>query len=147
MAAAYHRPTGPPPPGSQRGGLLEAEVARVVGAARVEEHNAEVERARELFRKRRLTGPPDPLKTTLTSSDAASIVRGIGDVLVSGSARALVDAVLGAPGAGSGAGGGGGGTTGSAEGSSGSSSRQGKRKSSSKSSSKSGGKASGKGKG
>ncbi|MBL8345951.1 MAG: hypothetical protein JNN03_10955 [Rubrivivax sp.] len=76
---------------------LAAMATALVGAARMEEHNADVERARELFKKRRLTGPPDALKTSLGSRDAASIVRGIGDVLVSGSAKSLVDAVLGAP--------------------------------------------------
>jgi hypothetical protein len=76
---------------------LSAVATALVGAARVEEHNADVERAKELFRKRRLTGPPDPLKTSLSASQAASIVQGIGDVLVSGSAKPLVDAVLGAP--------------------------------------------------
>ncbi|MBI5716791.1 MAG: hypothetical protein HZC37_03795 [Burkholderiales bacterium] len=76
---------------------LAAMATALVGAARVEEHNADVERAAELFRKRRLTGPPDALKTSLSASQAASIVQGIGDVLVSGSAQPLVDAVIGAP--------------------------------------------------
>jgi hypothetical protein len=76
---------------------LAALATALVGAARMEEHNADVERAKELFRKRRLTGPPDPLKTSLSASQAASIVQGIGDVLVSASAKPLVDAVLSGP--------------------------------------------------
>jgi hypothetical protein len=50
-----------------------------------------------LFRKRGLSDPPDPLKTSLSATHAASIVQGIGDVLVSGSAKPLNDAVRGAP--------------------------------------------------
>ncbi len=76
---------------------LAAMATALVGAARVEEHNADVERAKELFRKRGLSDPPDPLKTSLSATHAASIVQGIGDVLVSGSAKPLIDAVLGAP--------------------------------------------------
>jgi len=76
---------------------LAALATALVGAARVEEHNADVERAKELFRKRGLSDPPDPLKTSLSATHAASIVQGIGDVLVSGSAKPLIDAVLGAP--------------------------------------------------
>ena len=76
---------------------LAALATALVGAVRMEEHNADVERAKELFRKRRLTGPPDPLKTSLSASQAASIVQGIGDVLVSASAKPLVDAVLSGP--------------------------------------------------
>lgn len=75
---------------------LSAIATALVGAACVEEHNADVERARELFKKRRLTGPPDPLPNSLSSGQAASIVKGIGDVLTTGSAKPLVDAVLNA---------------------------------------------------
>ena len=76
---------------------LAAMATALVGAARVEEHNADVERAKEIFRKRRLTNPPDPLKTTLSSVQAGAIVQGIGKVLVGGSAQPLVEAVLAAP--------------------------------------------------
>jgi hypothetical protein len=76
---------------------LAAMATALVGAARVEQHNADVERARELFRKRRLTNPPDALKTSLTSAQAGAIVSGIGQVLVAGSAQPLVDAVLASP--------------------------------------------------
>jgi hypothetical protein len=119
---------------------LSAMATALVGAARVEEHNADVARAKELFKKRRLTGAPDPLPSSLSARQAAAIVGGIGDVLVSGSAKPLVDAVLGAPSAGgvdlpaTGVGGSGG-------------IRQGARKSSSRSSNKSAGKGGSKGKG
>lgn len=76
---------------------LAAMATALVGAARVEEHNADVERAKALFKKRRLTNPPDPLKTTLGSAQAAGIVQGIGKVLAGGSAQPLADAVLASP--------------------------------------------------
>lgn len=76
---------------------LSAMATALVSAARVEEHNADVERAKELFRKRRLTNPPDPLKTSLSSVQAGAIVQGIGKVLVSGSAKSLAEAVLASP--------------------------------------------------
>lgn len=76
---------------------LAAMANALVGAARVEEHNADVVRARELFRKRRIGNPPDALKTSLSAAQAAGIVQGIGQVLVAGSAQALVDAVLASP--------------------------------------------------
>jgi hypothetical protein len=72
----------------------------LTGAARVEQHNADVVRIRELFKKRRLTGAPDLLQTTLSGRQASGIVRGIGDVLVSGSAAMLVEAVKGGRGGG-----------------------------------------------
>jgi len=76
---------------------LAAMATALVGAARVEEHNADVARAKEIFRKRRLTNPPDPLKTSLSSVQAGAIVQGIGKVLVGGSAQPLVEAVLASP--------------------------------------------------
>ena len=63
---------------------LSSVATALTSAARVEEHNADVTRLRELYKKRKLTGAPDLLATTLAASLAASIVRGIGDVLVPG---------------------------------------------------------------
>lgn len=53
----------------------------LASAARIEQHNADVAHIQDLFRKRRLTNPPETLKTTLDSRAAANIVSGIGDML------------------------------------------------------------------
>ncbi|MBL8287073.1 MAG: hypothetical protein JNL85_03735 [Rubrivivax sp.] len=60
---------------------LSGIASALTSAARVEEHNADVARAQELFRKRKLTAPPELLRTTLDARSAAAIVGGIGDVL------------------------------------------------------------------
>ncbi|MFO1287573.1 MAG: hypothetical protein U1F49_14235 [Rubrivivax sp.] len=60
---------------------LASIASALTSAARVEQHNADVARAQELFRKRKLTSLPEPLKTTLDARSAAAIVGNIGDVL------------------------------------------------------------------
>jgi len=64
---------------------LSTVATALTSAVRVEEHNADVTRLRELFKTRKLTDAPDLLTSSLAASQAANIVRSIGDVLMPGS--------------------------------------------------------------
>ena len=60
-----------------------ATVLRV--APEVERQNAEVERIRQIFRNRKIEGPPpEPLKFAVTSKDSAAILATIGSGLGGG---------------------------------------------------------------